>query len=584
MSSTTTPQETTQETTCYSYNDKNNWPIDPLTGVKTSSTYTINQVCSLFDKNCEVNTYTTSPHYNKCWIECTSKYPSTCTSGQGSVMDAITNTTSQDEDGCYKVTYTCTDCASITNPSSSACSKVGCYYNSDKKVCSSIQDNSSSSSSECSVTPSPVTTDNVAADAKAMGMDQTCTTAADSQAGSFQASYGAKIPFGGRVSGSASATFQNSSASTSGCSNALLQVSDYDASKFTQQCILNNLTADSTTTLNANSTISFITLPRTAIDEAMYEAVLTTLTNLSQSKYADTCKNLIDKLTISATNLSDRNINITGSKITNSASVEIKQITSVNAAANSQLITNATDQVKAVATQSLQQTLGVNSLPTNTKQLINSKVNQKQQQINDSISNAIATSNITANGTAGFTITSSGSINITDTDIDQNLLLKIMAETMAKSAVTIGTQVASDIISDVSSNESMDQTVKGQEDLAAALGKSNSDAIGETVKAGTSSDNSWIFIIIGIVLLLSVGGVIFKVIQSKGGSGGSGGLSISPEMMSKAAKFAPVPSSVPKLSSFAVSSSSNNKAIFFGGIFVFVMVIVVILVLVFKNK
>ena len=586
MSATTDPT-TTISNTCQGWQDKTNWTKDKIPSYPDSGKYpcptssnkdemcdfTIADICA-FDTKCQYN-----PTDQSCKISCASRYPpKTCPTGQSALG---TLGTTVDNFGCLPITYgECGVCNAKTTQD--ACTgEKGCVWDNKTNKCTNLQDETPINSSKLSVDSAisackPLTNDQVkskASDiAKAMGMDDKCKQEADTIAASYCQTAQASAPFI-RGSESVSGTATASHMSSSGCGNIIAQMQDYETNTTSMACAMSGSTANSNVSIRSNQTINISTLPATT---AELDAAVK-LMQIASACTSPAAATLVDSATSIAKTITNRSTTITNSKITNTYVGNITATVTSDASTTSAVTAAFKAQVSSTAEQSLKQTLGVNSLPTNTKQLIDSHVKDNSQAISTAVSESISNNNASVGANQEINIKSAGAITITDSTISNDMVITMIAATASKAATGLGMQIATEIINTVQQGIDTGNKVAGLDDLTAALGKANSDAI----KATAGSNNTLYMIIGGILLLVvlgSAGGYAYKN-RDKFSSGGKGSMKLpSTSPMS-------LPKSVPgkKLAFLSGGEGDNSNMLTIVFIFVAFIIIVVGITLIVKK-
>ena len=220
------------------------------------------------------------------------------------------------------------------------------------------------------------------------------------------------------------------------------------------------------------------------------------------------------------------NINITNSSIRVSTTQKMSTSISMGDSARGIVSDALKAQTKSAAEQKMRQTLGVTALTPNTKQLISTHVDNNTVLSKNNIQSTVKSINLTQveDGKLIITNASGGSINITNTTLENNPVATMATNALMGSSSHASSQAVSDIMNDAVTKQKEEGKSAGVDDLAREMGKANANAINAGGKGGA-------FEIIGgivVVIVLAVGGFLYMKSQGGGGKGkgGKGGTGV----------------------------------------------------------
>ena len=350
---------------------------------------------------------------------------------------------------------------------------------------------------------------------KSMGMDQVCTqseqdsNSADSQqiTAKIEASAGV---FGGGAGASAQTddAFTEQAAQhsqqTSGCAQRTAQISNTTSNKNSQACSITETSNNSNLTMNDSTTITLTTQPASNASLNIMNNLISACESVnSNTNLGSRMMPWCDSITKLSETIADDSINMNHTNLTNKSNIT----GSVQATSNVSNIQNTAatfkDSVKQATTQNLQNLIGANALPLNTNQVIDQALTDNQNIINDAITQIQNSSSLSANDGNNVTLNSAGGINMTNVNIDNDLVTNMNATALVTSATQIGQHIASQLVSQQSNTADDKTKVAGQEAIVNALGKANATALA-AIPGNNSSSSSTIVIIVIIIICIIV--------------------------------------------------------------------------------
>ena len=376
------------------------------------------------------------------------------------------------------------------------------------------------SNNACPELPVSPTSESLGSIAEGMGMNQSCDQDETDTQAAGEVSASVNSGFGPKASANASFLANAHHQKTSGCAQRTAQVSSFNSNKNAVACSMVNI--DNNTYMNT-SEVQNISLNAMGPSQSMVNLVqnlnqtciqmegqlgLKGLNSLIPFCSKDSISKLYEELS--------SNITINNAKITN----EMRNTGKVQAKTNSDNIQNTAatfvNTVKQATSATLQNMIGSNALPLNTNQLIDQKVLDNQNIINDAITQISQSASLSNQSGQSITMNTTGNIDIENTTIDNNMINNLSASSMVKSATRIGQQIASSIAADMDNTTTNKNTIAGEDAVINALGKANTDAIGELAKIDAGSWNNLYIAIAVIVGIIVIGGGIFGVIKMSG--------------------------------------------------------------------
>ena len=353
-----------------------------------------------------------------------------------------------------------------------------------------------------------------------MGFDQVCKQEASTQSASFAASTKASCPFGS-VGAQVSGTAMNNQMSQSGCGVFSATITNVQNLQQSRSCIEQNISNTSTVNVNANASIKIGSFPLTESEKIAYKEMNDKLMDnqtaiILASLQSDLTYEDVEMLNrmfeanekqIQSWNkIYGRDVNIINSTVTSTVSINLKKINANNINLATQIENSFKASTANAAEATLKQTLGVNALSPNAKQLINQNITNNNVQITKVLTNVMNKSVTSTSGGNVIEILAHGPVLIKDSVITATTALEIQQEDLNTMSQFIGQSISADIINDVSSKNGMDTTSKGLNDLIDALGAANAAAIRANAE-GVGGD--WILYLIGGIMLivLIMGGV-----------------------------------------------------------------------------
>jgi hypothetical protein len=363
-----------------------------------------------------------------------------------------------------------------------------------------------------------------------MGFDQTCKQQASTQSASFAASTKASCPFGS-VGAQVSGTAMNNQMSQSGCGVFSATVTNVQNLQQNRTCIEENITNTSNVAVSAGASVTignFAVTQETInslerISERYQESLqnaLSAFTNpnltTQQVQLVQSILDSQEKLMVTWQKVVDRSATISDSVITASSVTNLQVINKNNIDLVAQIENSFKASTANAAEAQLKETLGVNALSPNAKQLINQNITNNNVQITNILTNVLNESVTTADGSSNVEIMVNGPINIKSTTITATTALDLQQEDLNTMSQIMGQTISSDIINDISSTNGVDTSSAGLDDLVDALGEANAAAIRANAE-GVGGD--WVLYIIGgvIVIALVAGAIMLNKDNSPAG-------------------------------------------------------------------
>jgi hypothetical protein len=347
-----------------------------------------------------------------------------------------------------------------------------------------------------------------------------------------------------------SETQQAQQMSEAGCGSLMITATNVSSKQAQMQCIINNVTQNVSASVNVNQQITIETSELSAdvkaqlasatantqktiadlaaaVNKAIIDGRNDCITTCYNAGITDTTQinklcNSVDTPAILAFNeraaklikdanqsLIDnysRSISIEGGAIRNTSSTSLKASVSLSVEQQNQISAISQSITKDVTSQTLANTFGVAVTDPNVKQASNTAMANTSSSASSSITNIMSNTNIQSNGSQGIKIFCPGKIDLKNVIIDQNLIATVVASAILSQSVTNGIQAAASYVSDTTNTKSIANKVSGLDDLQAALGKTNADAIRETGNAAdvnSSSSSIVMYIVLGVVLLVA---------------------------------------------------------------------------------
>ena len=195
-------------------------------------------------------------------------------------------------------------------------------------------------------------------------------------------------------------------------------------------------------------------------------------------------------------------INMKNSEFKQVIGNKIKIINSLTASESSAL-ENATKEIsKTVAEQEIEQKGGVNAGDPNVRSATETNIQKNENLTASSINAKVQSIKNSIKSSNKIEIKASGSINMDNVRIDQSILNDIAVESIISSAIQAGIKSATEFVSDSSTIQKVKTEQKGLDDLVAAQGKANADAISANKVVLSSSSGGSALGFLGIIICL----------------------------------------------------------------------------------
>jgi len=432
--------------------------------------------------------------------------------------------------------------------------------------------------------PAPLTSDQIfqtAGDiATKLGINQSACTKKQSNQAKQQSTSGSftqEASLGWFASESVTGAAQNSSSqndqqnSEKGCGSSIINAVNVSNKQSQMQCIINNVTQNTTGRISITEGISITTAKLTpkeveaftalqiqnAADLLKLETQCATMVNgamvqlamspaITQDKYNTAIKALQDfntniieimsKSHAAAEAMYSRDITTKNLKISLSGNAQMKASITLSSEAKSTLSTLAASVSKDVTSQALANTFGTSVLDPSVQEAASSATQNNSASASSSITNILSSTKLDINESGSLEINCpGGSITLIDTTIDQNFVATLIVNAVLSQSVTNGMTAATNFLSDSSNTQGVINKVAGLDDLQNAL---NAGIVG-AINAGNApvmaavSANS-IKYIIGAIVGLAVLFLLYKLFAGGSDNKNSGPL-ITPELINAAA-------------------------------------------------
>lgn len=303
-------------------------------------------------------------------------------------------------------------------------------------------------------------------------------------------------------------TAAEDSKSEEGCGQAILNVMQQHTSIQNISCTLRQNKSSQTVNINTNASISINTTQceKDSLLQITREGhkaafMADARTSIAAAKDQQT-RLFLQKLN---TEYLDHHSLISGS-------IQMKNVQINNAITGVYTISkNMSDQMKdelerdiqhiarAQAENNVKNTMGVNAVAPNTKQIIDSKISHESQDIKRNISQVIDSLDIKADTSGNIEIMSCAGIKLEDVVIDQHIMATVATKQLADIGSEIGNRMALEVQSETDAKAKNETDVKGQ----AAMKKAQMDGVKDILKAaGLNEPGFGSMLISGIVLVV----------------------------------------------------------------------------------
>jgi hypothetical protein len=373
-----------------------------------------------------------------------------------------------------------------------------------------------------------------------------------------------------------SGTWNNQKSRSAGCGSTMITASNIAQKQLAMQCVINNVSQDTSIAGAGTASITIQTLPLTSEEtaaKAALEAIqgkiidnnnknFATVTMLlfSKAKPDGTPFYSADELTKLLASLGkvyenqqdlmnkalttyDRSIKITNTKVMNKVTSTVKVFNELSTSAKSDLATLSASVQKDLTAQTIANSMGVSAQDPNVKTMASKACESTSSSSSSSITNVLNSLKVSASASGKIVIVAAGTITLTGSDITNDITLKLATQAIMNQAIANSQSSAAQFMNDSANTQGIVNKVAGLETLQKELGTTVSDAIkannepiisSQNVDAKKSADyqnkvkdvvanmsNSNMYIvaaIVGVLLLV----YLFKGSGSTAG-GGSGG-------------------------------------------------------------
>ena len=316
---------------------------------------------------------------------------------------------------------------------------------------------------------------------------------------------------------------QNNQASYSaGCGSTLITANNVVQKQLAMQCVINNVSQDTTINAGASATITIHTLPLTNAEVAARTILETANDKITQNNSnavrdlymilvqkakpdgtpfysADDIIKLIqplsdfyskqqDKMNLSLESYK-RDINISNSTIKNVVLSTVKTFNELSTSAKSDLATLSASIQKDLTAQNIANDMGVSAQDPNVKSMASKACESTSSSSSSSITNILNSLKATADASGKIDIYAAGIINITNSVITNDVTLQMATQAIMNQAIANSQSTAAQFLSDTVSNQGAINKVAGLETLQKALGTTISDAISANQKAIINSQD-----------------------------------------------------------------------------------------------
>ena len=371
--------------------------------------------------------------------------------------------------------------------------------------------------------PTPPNNDDLPGLAKSMGLSNTCQQMASNiaKSGSVSASAGAS----GSASGfgmsakaaafaksQASATSNNNQMNQSGCGQFLLNTNKIKSNSQDISCSMNSNSKENSTQFSANQSISIICKPWAdgqleALKKDQNEALITWSTLVLNLTNAGMSPDFINKIAGTRPSTDLPYNNITNIEASNDFKGKIKTVNTNNSELQSELSQKYEAIANAAAENHMQTVLGSNALSPNVKTMLSAETNTQKTDYNKKINNIMSKIFNGTNINQSSHIEASPPCNFNNIKLSNSLLIDMATSNLTESAIKDGRSSSTKLISSATSKNVSKVHSQGVNDIVAALGKANADAInaGPNADGGlTAGGSSTISTIIGGVVIIFI--------------------------------------------------------------------------------
>lgn len=314
----------------------------------------------------------------------------------------------------------------------------------------------------------------------------------------------------------------NQSSYSAGCGSTIITANNVAQKQLAMQCVINNVSQNTSINAGASSTIIIHTIPLTQAEldnvaalQASNNKIIQNNSNAIKDLYSvliqkakpdgtpfyaasdimnmiEPLKNFYDKQQDklnSALDIYRRDINISNSTIRNVVLASVKTFNELTTSAKSDLATLAASIQKDLTAQSIANDMGVSAQDPNVKSLASKACESTSSSSSSSITNVLNSLKATASSSGKIDIYAAGIINIANSVITNDITLQMATQAIMNQAVANSQATSAQFMSDTSNNQGAVNNVAGLESLQKALGTTISDAISANQQAVINSQN-----------------------------------------------------------------------------------------------
>jgi hypothetical protein len=348
-----------------------------------------------------------------------------------------------------------------------------------------------------------------------------------------------------------SGSSNNQNSYSAGCGSTLITANNVSQKKLAMQCVINNVSQNTSISVGATATITIHTRPLTDAEVASRSALEASNNRITQNSSnavrdvmlammqkakpdgtpfytADDITKLMTPLTSFYEKQQDkmnaalesyrRDINIKDSEIKNVMLSSVKTFTELTTSAKSDLATLSASIQKDLTAQSIANDMGVSSQDPNVKSMASKACESTSSESSSSITNVLNSLKATADSSGKIDIYAAGIITLTNVKITNDVTINMATQAVMNQAVANSQSAAAQFMTDTGASQGAVNKVAGLETLQKALGTTISDAIAANQQAVINSQN------VGRDQLLSHDDKVKSVVSSQNGAIGIGAI------------------------------------------------------------
>jgi hypothetical protein len=321
---------------------------------------------------------------------------------------------------------------------------------------------------------------------------------------------------------SASFTQADNKMRQAGCGQFFVNSSDQLTSTHNMVCTLEKNSNQTVMNINAGSIIridnewstDFAKIMSRNFKQASKEAAelrLAIIKNPPKTQaQADLFNSLVESAEATAKSFKPPSINVKDSVIENNTSLKLNSISTLSTQAISDVAVDFKQLTERATESHITNNLGTSALTPNVKQLISNTINNQNENLQQTVREQLNSTKLSQSASGEITLRSTGAINLDNVKMSNNTEINVAVSNLFESANSIGIATATQLINRANDISEADTKVDGVNDLADSLAKGNTDAIDKS----TSSDNTVMYIIIGVIALFVLIGGIFAIQNS----------------------------------------------------------------------